>query len=73
MGLKHKTSLQRQAKVYTTLAVAGSMEAGILEEGVEVIGTSIEGVGIERIRDMSLGAYSFAFLKNSFISDVGRA
>jgi hypothetical protein len=59
---KHKTILRRQVKVYATSS-AGSVEAGVLEEGAEVTGSGVEGVGAGRIRDTSLGAYSFAFLK----------
>jgi hypothetical protein len=39
------------------------MEAGVLEEGTEVIGVGFEGIGAGRIRDTSLGAYSFCLLK----------
>jgi hypothetical protein len=60
-------------KVYPTSAAAGFVEAGVLEEGAEVTGTGVKGVGTRIIRDMSLGAYSFAFLNNSFISIGGRA
>jgi hypothetical protein len=49
------------------------MEVGTLEEGAEDTCAGVEGVGVGRIRDTSLGAYSFAFLKNSFISAGGRA
>jgi hypothetical protein len=45
----------------------------VLDEGVEVEGTEAASVGAGRIRDTSLGAYSFAFLKNSFISAGGCA
>jgi hypothetical protein len=47
--------------------------AGILEEGAEDPSVVVEGVGAGRIRDTSLGAYSFAFLKNSLISTKGQA
>jgi hypothetical protein len=47
------------------------MGADVLEEGAEVPGAEVEGVGVGRIRDTSRGAYSFAFLKNSFISAGG--
>jgi hypothetical protein len=49
------------------------MEVGVLEEGTKVTGAGVEGVGTGRIRDTNLGAYSFAFLKNSFISAGARA
>jgi hypothetical protein len=74
--------LWRQVKVYATLVVAaGSMGAegaeapgaGVLEEGAEDLGDVLEGVGAGKIRDTSLGAYSFAFLKNSVISTKGQA
>jgi hypothetical protein len=72
--------LWRQAKVYAT-SVAGPVGAegveasgaGVLEEGVEDPGAVVEEVGAGRIRDTSLGAYSFAFLKNSVISTKGQA
>jgi hypothetical protein len=70
--------LWRQAKIYAT-SVAGSMgaegaeasRAGVLEEGIEDPGAVVEEVGTGRIRDTSLGVYSFAFLKNSVISTKG--
>jgi hypothetical protein len=68
-----ETTLRGQAKVYTTSAAAGSMDAGVLEDGAEVPGAGVEEVGAGKIRDTILGAYPFAFLKNSFISDGGRA
>jgi hypothetical protein len=46
---------------------------GVLEEGVEDLGAVVKEVGAGRIRDTSLGAYSFAFLKNSVISAKGQA
>jgi hypothetical protein len=49
------------------------MEACVLKDGAEVPGAGVEEVGAGRIRDTSLGAYPFAFLKNSFISDGGQA
>jgi hypothetical protein len=73
-------------KVYTTSAAAGSvgagvvleegakaLGAGVLEEGAEVPGAGVEEVGAGRMRDTSLGAHPFAFLKNSFISARGQA
>jgi hypothetical protein len=65
--------LRGQAKVYATSVEAGSIGAGVLDEGAEAEGAEAEGIGAGRIRDTSLGAYSFAFLKNSFISAGGRA
>jgi hypothetical protein len=47
--------------------------AGVLEEGVEDPGAVVEEFGIGRIRDTSLGACSFAFLKNFVISTKGQA
>jgi hypothetical protein len=52
---------------------AEALGAGIIEEGAEVPGAVVEGVGAGRIRDTSLGAYPFAFFKNSFISARGQA
>jgi hypothetical protein len=52
-------------------AAAGSVGAGVLEEGAEVPGVGVEGAGTWSIRDTSRGVYSFAFLKNSFISAGG--
>jgi hypothetical protein len=49
------------------------MGAGVLEDSAEVPGAGVEGVGAGRISDTSLGAYPFAFLKNSFISIGGQA
>jgi hypothetical protein len=60
--------LRRHAEVYATSAGARSVGAGVLDEGLEA-----EGAGAGRIRDMSLGAYTFAFAKNSFISAGHRA
>jgi hypothetical protein len=45
----------------------------VLDEGVEAVSAEAEGVGAGRIKDTSLGAYSFAFLKNSFVFAGGRA
>jgi hypothetical protein len=72
--------LGRQAKIYAT-SVAGFVEAegaeasvaAALEEGVEDLGVVVKEVGAGRIRDPSLGAYSFAFLKKSVISAKGQA
>jgi hypothetical protein len=70
MVLNIKPFYKDRQKVYATSA-AGSMGSGVLEEGAEVLGAGVEGVGAGRIRDTSRGAYSFAFLKNSFISAGG--
>jgi hypothetical protein len=51
---------------------AEALGVGILEEGVEDPGVVVEEVGLGRIRDTSLDAYSFAFLKNSVISTKGK-
>jgi hypothetical protein len=71
MGLNIKLFYEDKRKVYATSAAAGSAGAGVLEEGAEVPGAGVKGVGTGKIRDMSRGAYSFAFLKNSFISAGG--
>jgi hypothetical protein len=78
LGLHQKENcteyyLRGQAKDYATSADAGSVGTGVLDEGTEVEGAEVEGVDTGRIRDTSLGAYSFAFLKNSFISAGGQA
>jgi hypothetical protein len=52
---------------------AAAPGAGVLEEGAKVPGAVVEGVCVGRMRDTSLGAYPFAFLKNSFISVRGQA
>jgi hypothetical protein len=67
-------------KIYAT-SVAGSAAeegieastAGALEEGVEDPVAVVEEAVRDRIRDTNLGAYSFAFLKNSVISTKGTA
>jgi hypothetical protein len=71
--LNIETTLRGQAEVYATSVVVGSMKVGVLEEGAEFPGAGVEGVGVGRIRDTSLGAYSFTLLKNPFISVGGRA
>jgi hypothetical protein len=73
VGLNIKLFYKDKRKVYATSATAGSVGAGVLEEGAEVPGAGVKGVGAGRIRDTSWGTYSFAFLKNSFISARGRA
>jgi hypothetical protein len=77
-GLQQKENfienyLRGQAKVYTTSAKARFVGVGVLDEGAEAEGAEAKGTGAGRIRDTSLGAYSFAFLKNSFISAGRRA
>jgi hypothetical protein len=69
----HRELSKGQAKVYATSTEAGSVGAGVLDEGTKAEGVEAGGVGAGRIRYTSLGAYSFAFLKNSFISAGGRA
>jgi hypothetical protein len=69
LGLHQKENcteyyLRGQAKDYATLAEAGSVGTGVLDEGAEVEGAEAEGVGAGRIRDTSLGTYSFTFVKN---------
>jgi hypothetical protein len=46
---------------------------GVLEEGAEDLGAVVEEAIGRRIRDTSLGVYSFAFLKSSIISTKGTA
>jgi hypothetical protein len=50
-----------------------ALAAGVLEEYVKDPGVVVKEVGAGRIRDTSLDAYSFAFLKNSVISAKGQA
>jgi hypothetical protein len=72
--------LWKQAKIYAT-SVAGSAaaegaeapRASVQEEGIEDSGAVVEEVGVGRIRDTSLCAYSFAFLNYSVISAKGQA
>jgi hypothetical protein len=52
---------------------AEASTTGVLEEGAEDPGAVVEEAAEGRIRDTSLGAYSFAFLKNSIISTKGIA
>jgi hypothetical protein len=68
-----KNYLTRHAKVYATSAEVGFVGAGVLDEGAEAKGAEAEVAGAGRIRDTSLGAYSFTFTKNSFISTGRRA
>jgi hypothetical protein len=46
---------------------------GVLEEGTKDPGALVEEAAGGRIRDTNLGAYPFAFLKNSIISTRGTA
>jgi hypothetical protein len=72
--------LWRQAEIYATL-IAGTVEAegaeasraGVLEEGIDDPGATVEEAIGGRIRDTILGAYPFAFFKNSVISTKGIA
>jgi hypothetical protein len=52
---------------------AEASTARVLEEGIKDPGVVVEEAAGGRIRDTSLGAYSFAFLKNSIISTKGIA
>jgi hypothetical protein len=66
-GLKQKENctgnyLRGHAKVYATSAEAASVGAGVLDEGAEAQGREAKGAGVGRIRDTSLGVYSFAFV-----------
>jgi hypothetical protein len=66
LGLHQKENckeyyLRGQVKDYTTSAEAGSIGIGVLNEGIEVEGAEAEGFNAGRIRDTSLGTYSFAF------------
>jgi hypothetical protein len=79
--------IKRKAKIYGSrlkiyaTSVAGSAAeegttvtiAGALEEGAKEPVAVVEEATGGRIRDTNLGAYSFAFLKNSVISTKGRA
>jgi hypothetical protein len=77
--LKNK-NYGRRIKIYATstigsVAVEGAEASttGVLEGGVEDSGTEVEEAAKGEIRDTILGAYCFAFLKNSNISERGRA
>jgi hypothetical protein len=71
---------RRRLKNHATSA-AGSMAvegaeasaAGVLEGVVEDPGAKVEEAANGEIRDTILGAYCFAFWKNSSISERGRA
>jgi hypothetical protein len=52
---------------------AEASTTGVLEEDIKDPGAVVEEADGGRIRDTSLGAYSFAFLKNSVISNKGIA
>jgi hypothetical protein len=71
---------ESRLKIYGT-SVAGSaavegaeaLAAGVLEGGAKDPGAEVKEDAEEEIRDTILGAYCFAFLKNSNISERGRA
>jgi hypothetical protein len=77
INLKNK-NYRRRLKIYATSA-AGSVAvegaeasaAGVLEGVVEDLGTEVEGAADGEMRDTILGAYFFAFWKNSSISERG--
>jgi hypothetical protein len=77
--LKNK-NYGRRLKIYATSA-AGSVvvegaeasATGVLEGVVEDLGAEVEEAPNREIRDIILGAYCFAFWKNSSISERGRA
>jgi hypothetical protein len=52
---------------------AEASATGLLEGAVEDLGAEVEEAAEGEIRDTILGAYCFAFLKNSSISERGRA
>jgi hypothetical protein len=67
-------------KIYATSAAGSvvveapeSSAAGVLEGGAEDPGAEVEEAADGEIRVTMLGAYFFAFLKNSNISERGRA
>jgi hypothetical protein len=75
--LKNK-NYGRRLKIYATsaagsVAVEGAKASGVLEGGVEDSGTEVDEAAEGEIRDTIFGAYYFAFLKNSSISERGRA
>jgi hypothetical protein len=75
--LKNKNYGRRQ-KIYATsaagsMAVEGAEASGVLEGGVEDSGAEVEEAAEEEIRDTILGAYCFAFLKNSSFFKRGQA
>jgi hypothetical protein len=61
------------ATCFVAVEGAEASAAGVLERGVEDPGTEDEEAADGEIRDTILGAYCFAFLKNSSISERGRA
>jgi hypothetical protein len=70
----------RRLKIYATSVAgsvvvegAGASAPGALEGGVEDPGAGVEEAAEGEIRDTILGAYFFAFLKNSNFSERGRA
>jgi hypothetical protein len=79
INLKNK-NYRRRLKIYATsavgsVAVEGSEASatGVLEGVVEDLGAEVEEAVDGEIRDKILGAYCFAFWKNSSISERGRA
>jgi hypothetical protein len=52
---------------------AEASAAGVLEGVVEDLGAEVEEAADGEMRDTILGAYCFAFWKNSSISERGRA
>jgi hypothetical protein len=75
--LKNK-NYGRRLKIYATsaagpVAVEGVEASGVLEGVVEDLGIEVEEVADREMRDTILGAYCFAFWKNSSISERGRA
>jgi hypothetical protein len=56
------------------VAVEGAEESvAALGEGIQELGAEVKEAAEGVIRDTMLGAYFFAFLKNSSISERGRA
>jgi hypothetical protein len=62
-GELHRELSKRIGESLRHLSRSGAIGADVINEGAEAKGIEAEGAGAGRIRDMSLGAYSFAFAK----------
>jgi hypothetical protein len=62
-GELHRELSKRTDESLRHLSRCGAIGADLLDEGTEAKGAEAKGAGAGRIRDMSLGGYSFAFAK----------